>query len=134
MEKIIEGVVIETNGESARVRCSIHSDCENCGVCPGSNAMIIDVTDQVGAEVGQQVVIESQTTNTLLAAFMIYMLPLLAIALGIWLGYYLSFRLTISATLLMVLGGVIFGILAIFMIRRLDQSMQNEKPIIKTIK
>lgn len=102
MEKLIEGVVIETNGENAKVRCSVHSDCENCGVCPGSNAMIIDVTDELGTQVGQQVLIESKETNMLLAAFMIFVLPLLAIGLGISLGYYLSYQLMISATLLMI--------------------------------
>jgi sigma-E factor negative regulatory protein RseC len=130
MEKLIEGVVIESNGETAKVRCSIHSDCENCGVCPGSNAMIIDVTDGVGAQVGEQVLIESRETNMLLAAFMMFVLPLLAVGLGIYLGYYLSFRLMISATLLMILGGLLFGLLAVFIIRRLDKSLQSEKPTI----
>lgn len=135
MEKLIEGVVIETTGETAKVRCSIHSDCENCGVCPGSNAMIIDVSDQVGAQVGQQVLIESKETNMLLAAFMIFVLPLLAVGLGVFLGYYLSIRFMISANLMMILGGLIFGLLAIFIIRRLDQSLQSEKPtIVRTIK
>jgi len=135
MEKLIEGVVIETNGESAKVRCSVHSDCENCGVCPGSNAMIIDVTDELGAQVGQQVLIESKETNMLLAAFMIFVLPLLVIGLGIFLGYYLSYQLMISTTLLMILGGLIFGGLAIYFVKRLDRSLQSEKPtIIRTIK
>ncbi|HWP97131.1 MAG TPA: SoxR reducing system RseC family protein [Syntrophomonadaceae bacterium] len=135
MEKLIEGVVIESTGETAKVRCSIHSDCESCGVCPGNNAIIIDVTDQVGAQIGQQVLIESKETNMLLAAFMIFVLPFLAVGLGIFLGYYLSLRLMISAKLLMILGGLIFGFLAIFVIRRLDKSLQSEKPtIVKTIK
>ncbi len=135
MEKLIEGIVIESIGETAKVRCSIHSDCENCGVCPGSNAMIIDVTDEVGAKVGERVLIESKETNMLRAAFMIFMLPLLAIGLGIFLGYYLSSRLMISAALLMTMGGLIFGLPAIYIIRRLDKTMQSEKPnIIRTIK
>ncbi|MEQ8176433.1 MAG: SoxR reducing system RseC family protein [Syntrophomonadaceae bacterium] len=135
MEKLIEGVVIESNGETAKVRCSVHSDCENCGVCPGSNAMIIDVTDEVGARVGEQVLIESKENNMLLAAFMMFVLPLLAVGLGIYLGYYLSFRLMISANLLMILGGLLFGLLAVFIIRRLDKSLQSEKPtIVRTIK
>lgn len=130
MEKLIEGVVIESDGETARVRCSVHSDCENCGVCPGSNAMIIDVSDDFGAQVGQQVLIERKETNMLLAAFMIFVLPLLAVGLGVLLGYYLSFRLMISAKLLMILGGLIFGLLAFYIIRRLDKSLQSEKPTI----
>lgn len=135
MEKLIEGVVIEANGETAKVRCSIHSDCENCGVCPGSNAMIIDVTDRVGVEVGEQVLIENNENNMLLAAFMMFVLPLLAVGLGIFLGYYLSFRFMTSANLLMVLGGLVFGLLAVVIIRRLDKSLQTEKPtIVRTIK
>ncbi|MEN6349937.1 MAG: SoxR reducing system RseC family protein [Syntrophomonas sp.] len=135
MEKLIEGVVIESNGQTAKVRCSIHSDCENCGVCPGNNAMIIDVTDEVGTTVGQQVLIDNKQTNVLMAAFMIFVLPLLSVGLGIYAGYYLSSRLMISATLLMVIGGLIFGLLAIYVIRRFDKTLQSEKPnIIRTIK
>lgn len=135
MEKLIEGVVIESNGETAKVRCSIHSDCENCGMCQGSNAMIIEVIDEVGAGVGEQVLIDNRENNMLLAAFMMFVLPLLAVGSGIYLGYYLSFRLMISAKLLMILGGLLFGFLAVFIIRRLDKSMQSEKPtIVRTIK
>lgn len=135
MEKLTEGVVIETGAESAKVRISIHSDCENCGICPGNNAMILDVKDEVGAKTGQRVVIKSQETNMLLAAFMIYMLPLLAIGLGVSLGYYLSSRWMIKEGLMMLLGGAIFGSAAVCLVKRMDKSMQAEKPIIvKTIK
>lgn len=135
MEKLIEGVVIESDGETAKVRCSIHSDCENCGMCQGSNAMIIDVADEIGARVGEQVLVENKETNMLLAAFMMFVLPLLAVGLGIYLGYYLSFRCMISAKLLMILGGLLLGLPAVFIIRRLDKSLQSEKPtILRTIK
>ncbi|RNC29603.1 MAG: hypothetical protein AWM53_00218 [Candidatus Dichloromethanomonas elyunquensis] len=130
MKKLFEGVVIESNGETAKVRCSIHGDCENCGMCPGSNAMILDVTDKVGASIGEQVFIETKETNMLLAAFTIFLLPMLAIGLGIFLGYYLSSRLMISVKILMISGGLIFGLPAIDTVRRQDKSLQSEKPII----
>lgn len=134
MEKLIEGVVIESTGKTAKVRCSVHSDCENCGICPGNNAVIINVSDEVGARIGQQVLIKGRESNMLLAAFMMFILPLLAVGLGIFLGYYLSFRLMISAKLAMILGGLIFGLLAFFIIRRLDRSLQSEQPtIVRTI-
>jgi sigma-E factor negative regulatory protein RseC len=134
MEKLIEGVVIETSGETAKVRCSVHSDCENCGVCPGSNAVVIDVLNDAGLQAGQQVLIESKETNMVLAAFMIYILPLLAIGFGIFAGYYLSARLMISATLMMILGGLIFALPTLYIIKRFDKSLQSEKPVVKTIK
>jgi sigma-E factor negative regulatory protein RseC len=114
MEKLIEGVVIESAGDTAKVRCSIHSDCENCGVCPGSNAMIIDVINEIGVEAGQQVLVENRESNMLLAAFLIYILPLLAIGCGIGLGYYISSRLPISPVLSMIAGGVVLACGALY--------------------
>lgn len=135
MEKLLEGVVIDTSGETAKVRISVHSDCENCGVCPGTNAMILDVVDEIGAETGQRVLVENKETNMLRAAFTVYMLPLLAIGLGVGLGYYLSAWLKVSANLGMILGGIVFAVPALYIVKRLDRSMQSEKPIIvRTIK
>lgn len=134
MSDLVDGVVIETDGETAKIRCSVHSDCENCGVCPGSNAMIIEAVDAVGVKPGDSVLIESKQSNMVLAAFMIYIFPLLAVGCGIILGYYLSHRFMISSALLMTLGGAIFGVAAIFIIKYLDKSLQSEKPIIRSIK
>jgi len=135
MEKLTEGVVIETSGETAKVRTSIHSDCENCGICPGSNALIIDAINDQGVETGERVLIESKESNMLLAAFTVFILPLLAVGLGVGLGYYLSHRFMMSSALLMTSGGLIFGLSAIYVVKRLDRLMQSEKPIIvKTIK
>lgn len=134
MPDLVEGVVIETNGETAKVRTSIHSDCENCGVCPGSNAMIIDAVDMVGAKPGDSVLVENKQSNMVLVAFMVYIFPLLAVGCGILLGYYLSHRFIFSPALLMTLGGLFFGVMALFIIKHFDRSLQLEKPTIRSIK
>lgn len=135
MSDLVEGVVIETDGETAKVRTSVHSDCENCGVCPGSNAMIIDVVDKVGAKLGDSVLIESKKSHMLLAAFMIYIFPLLAVGGGILIGNYLAIRWAFSPALLMTAGGLIFGVMAILLIKYMDKTLGAEIPnIVKTIK
>lgn len=135
MTDLIEGVVIEKDGETAKVRTSVHSDCENCGVCPGSNAMIIDALDRAGAKLGDNVLIENQKSHMLLAAFMIYIFPLLAVGGGIILGNYLAFQFNIASSLMMTLGGVVFGVAALFIIKLMDKKLQAEIPIIvKTVK
>jgi len=134
MPDLVEGVIIETNGETAKVRCSVHSDCENCGVCPGSDAMIIDVVDTIGAKPGDSVIVESRKSNMVLAAFMVFIFPLLAVGGGIYLGYYLAPRLMISPKLAMTLGGIIFGVMAIYVIKYLDRSLKSENTIVRTIK
>lgn len=129
----VEGVVIETNGETAKVRCSVHSDCENCGVCPGANAMIIEVVSLEGAKPGDSVMVENKEANMVLVAFMVYIFPLLMVGCGIILGYYLSHRFLMSSSLLMTLVGLVFGVAAIFIIKRFDRSLQSAKPTIKSI-
>lgn len=134
MPNLVEGVIIETNGETAKVRCSIHSDCENCGVCPGSSAMIIEAIDMEGVKPGDSVLVESKEANMVLAAFMFYIFPLLAVGCGILLGNYLSHRFMISPVLSMTLGGLVFGVAAMFIIKHMDKSLESEKPIIRFIK
>ncbi|MDD3315719.1 MAG: SoxR reducing system RseC family protein [Syntrophaceticus sp.] len=130
MERFIEGVVMETTGNIAQVRASKHSECEHCGICAGTNAVILDVIDGVGVKRGQRVLIENKLTNKILVAFMIYMVPILAVGCGIFLGYYLSLRVTIPAFLLMILGGLIFGLPVMYLLKHLDRSLKAEKPVI----
>ncbi len=133
MKELTEGVVIEVTGHMAKVRASIHGDCDHCGMCPGSNAMILDVVNEAKAAVGDRVLIEDKAMNGVLAAFILFLLPLLAVILGIVLGYYLSFRFMLSEKLLMISGGSLFGLAAFVFVRRLDKSLQSEKPTIVKI-
>ena len=90
MKELTEGVVIEVTEHTAKVRASIHGDCDHCGMCPGSNAMILDVVNEAGAAVGDHVFIENRTMNGVLAAFIIFLLPILAVILGIFPIYAFS--------------------------------------------
>lgn len=131
MEKIMEGVVIETRGQTAKVRISKHNDCENCGACAGSSALVLDAVDELKVQAGQRVYVKVKERSTLLAAFTVYILPLLVIGLGIMIGYFLSLKLMVSSELLMVLGGIAFGLAAVYILRRLDKSFfEEEEPII----
>ena len=76
------GIVIETSENKAKVKASRHGDCENCGVCPGDNAMVVAVQNPIDASVGQRVAFEIQEANMLMAAFVVYILPLLALMVG----------------------------------------------------
>ncbi|MGE5390751.1 MAG: SoxR reducing system RseC family protein [Deltaproteobacteria bacterium] len=130
----VEGVVIETNGETAKVRCSVHSDCENCGVCPGADAMIIEVDSVEGLKPGDSVLVDNRESNMARVAFMVYIFPLLVVGCGIILGYYLSLRFMFSQALSMTIGGLVFGVAAIIIIKHVDKSLQSAKPIIRPIK
>ena len=77
-----EGIVVEVEGRIAKVKTSRHNDCENCGACPGNSAIVISAFSPMQVKPGQRVVVEVQEINMLKAAFVVYLMPLLAIFLG----------------------------------------------------
>lgn len=136
MDKQQEGIVIELTGEMARVKTSRHNDCENCGACPGNSAIVLDVRNPVGAKVGQHVIVEVQEVGMLKAAFIVYVLPLLAIFAGAAMGYFLSDYLNKAALWFEVSGGLIAFVISVIYIKFFDRSARTDakmQPVIVSI-
>ena len=130
------GVVIELNGKTAKVRASRHSDCKNCGACPGDNAIVLDTQNPLSAKVGQLVTFEIQETNMLQGAFIVYIMPLIAIAVGAFLGGIVANKIGQTVGLFRIVGGIIAFILSVVFIKLYDSSARkNEKmqPVITKI-
>ncbi len=136
MEKQQEGIVIEVQGDLARVKTSRHNDCENCGACPGNSAIVLDARNPLGAKPGQRVAIEIQEINMLKAAFIVYVLPLIAAFAGAVTGNWLADRLGYEAVWFQIGGGLIFFVVAILYIRFFDRSSRSNvkmQPVITEI-
>ena len=136
MDKQQEGIVLEIIGDIAKVKTSRHNDCENCGACPGNSAMVLDALNQIGAKPGQRVAIEVQEINMLKAAFIVYILPLIAVFIGALLGGVVAQKFGNESLWFQVTGGVVAFVLSVVYIKyfdsaaRLDVKMQ---PIIVRI-
>ena len=76
------GIVIEASGGICRVSVKRKSACgENCASCKATcNAgeHICEVKNPVGAKVGDEVVLETESQKVLKSAFLVYILPILA--------------------------------------------------------
>jgi sigma-E factor negative regulatory protein RseC len=128
-----EGVVLSTQDGMAKVKASRHNDCENCGSCPGNAAIVLDVVDPLGVKPGQRVLIAIQETDMLKSAFIVYMLPLIAIFAGAVLGGYLAGLLALDALWFQVGGGGIAFVVAVFYIKYFDRSTREnvkKQPVI----
>lgn len=136
MNKESEGVVIEVSGKMAKVKSSRHGDCKNCGACPGDNATVLDVENPLGAKPGQRVVFEIKEENMLKAAFIVYILPLIAIFIGAFLGGWICQKVGGTLRMYQVGGAIIAFILAIIYIKIYDKSAHNNEkmhPVITRI-
>jgi sigma-E factor negative regulatory protein RseC len=117
-----EGIVLAVQDDMAKVKVARHSSCENCGACPGNMAAVLDARNIVHARPGQRVVVEIKQVNMLQAAFVVYMLPLIAIFGGVTVGSYLADYLAFAAMPFQFGGGLVGFLAAILYIRFFDRS------------
>lgn len=121
----------------AKVKASRHSDCENCGNCPGNTAIVVDALNPVGAKRGQRVTMEFKEVNMLKAAFIVYMLPLIAAAGGAFAGDYLAVLKQVANPLwYQIAGGFGFFGLSVIYIKYFDRNARSNdkmKPVIVRI-
>jgi sigma-E factor negative regulatory protein RseC len=136
MRKEEVGIVVEIDGKIAKVRASRHGDCKNCGACPGDSAIVVNAQNPLSAKVGQLVAFEIQETNMLQAAFIVYIMPLIAIFVGALVGDFIANKFGQTVVTFQICGGIIAFILAVIYIKLYDGSARkNEKmqPVITKI-
>lgn len=97
-----EGTVVKINGECATVRIEKKSacsgECSSCGLC-NNPVYDIDAKNIAGAAVGDKVILYMPTGRVYRAAFLVYMLPILAVFAVMGLCYMLSTPAYVTAPL-----------------------------------
>ena len=127
------GIVIEAEGEFAKVRAARHGDCKECGACPGDDAITMDVQNPISAKVGQRVTFEMHEASMVTAAFVVYALPLLAAAAGAIIGWYIAGKFGQAVVPFQIGGGIIgFGLSLIF-VKLYDRAMKKNTETLPVI-
>jgi sigma-E factor negative regulatory protein RseC len=127
------GEVVSVDGDAAKVRVRRQDVCSKCGGCgvavsgPGDN--FIDARNVVNAVVGQTVKVTSDTGQVLKASFVVYIVPIVALLIGILLGQQIGRVLGLFAReeLVGLFVGIIFLLLSYMVVRGYDRSMTIER-------
>ena len=137
MVKEEEGIIIEiAENNIARVKVGRHNECKNCGACPGDSSVVIDAKNPIGAKTGQRISFQMKETNMLMAAFVVYILPLIAVVIGVLVGQVIAGNLGYSVRDFRIGGGIIAFILSLINIKRFDKFAHNNdkmQPVITRI-
>ena len=111
------GIVIRVDGDTAWVTTTKTSACEGCAakssctVLGGGKEMEVEAVNNVGARVGQKVILYFQTSPLLKATFLLYVLPILFLILGAFIGDQAAPRFNVgSSTCSVIVGFLFFGI------------------------
>jgi sigma-E factor negative regulatory protein RseC len=125
--KTEQGLVIEVIEDVAKVKVGRHSDCKNCGACPGSDSVIINANNKIGAKPGQRVVFEVKEANVLGAAFIVFILPLIALFIGVILGGLVAGYTGSNIRMFQIIGGIIAFLISIIVVKAFDKAADSNK-------
>lgn len=121
--KTEEGLVIEVSGDTAKIKTGRHNDCKNCGACPGDNTVIVCAKNHKGALPGQRVVFELKETNTIMAAFIVFIFPIMSVFLGATLGWLVGEKTGHNIQFYETTGGILLFILSLLYIKLFNNSI-----------
>ncbi|WP_309137243.1 MULTISPECIES: SoxR reducing system RseC family protein [unclassified Clostridium] len=126
MIKEEEGIIIEIFEDNmAKVKVGRHNECKNCGACPGDSSLVIQAQNFIGAKAGQRIAFETKETNMLMAAFVVYIVPLIAIVVGVIAGQVIAKKIGYSVRGFQIGGGILTFILSILNIKIFDEFAHN---------
>lgn len=125
-----KGMVVEVIDGKAIVAIRRHDVCGKCGGCgaviSGAGENHIETNNFVNAVVGNTVRIGMDTSHVLKASFVVYIVPIMALLLGIWLGQQLTGVVGTFARFDIVLG-LVFLLASYFIVRGYDRKMTDGK-------
>ncbi len=127
-----EGVIVELNGEMAKVAITPKFACVHCAaraVCTQSGDKVYtEAINPLGAQVGDLVKVEMPAKSVYGSAFLLFFMPLLMLALGFGVSQVVGFSLGISILIGLFFAGGWFILLGRIEKRR---SRRRPTPVIK---
>lgn len=66
--------------------------------------------------------IKDKKNNMVLASFMLFVFPILAVFIGVFLGQYIGYLLVVPIRISQIFGGIVGFVIAIFLIKLFDRS------------
>ncbi|MBM7582289.1 sigma-E factor negative regulatory protein RseC [Caldicoprobacter guelmensis] len=117
------GEVVRTKGDMAVVRLKRNSACSRCGACglgAGPDDMFLTLPNTLKAKPGDLVELSLESGQLLKASAITYVIPLIALIVGVVMGYMLGERIGIDRQLAGAILGIVFTAAAFGAIRALD--------------
>ena len=109
-----KGVVIKVDATTAWVTTTKTSACEGCAAkssCTtlgGGKEMEVEAINDIGARIGQKVVLQFHTSPLLKATFLLYVVPILFLILGAFIGDQAAPRFDMDPSTCSVIVGLVF--------------------------
>ena len=87
-----QGKVVETKGNFAFVEINKKTECDKCGMCAfpkNASTIKLRAENKISAKVGDTVILEREEKGKLLGTLLVFLVPLILIAISAIIGYLL---------------------------------------------
>jgi len=123
------GKVADIKDKTAIIKIQRKSSCGSCTACgmkKDQNEILIPVANDLGARLGDWVELELKSISILKASTIAYVIPLIALIIGVVVGYALAEQLSQDTELYGAIGGIILTILSFVAIRVVDPLLNKK--------
>jgi len=132
------GTIISTDGDRAKVVLQRHSACGDCQGCRWGDEdmkMEIEAINSIRAKAGDRVEIDMENQNVLAAAFIAYMIPLIALIAGVVLGSLILDKIGVTQYKEIGSGiiGLVFTAVSFILIKTKENSFKSNKDFVAVI-
>jgi sigma-E factor negative regulatory protein RseC len=108
--------VIKADKNVATLKIERKNECSGCKVCTfknNANFVKVRAKNVVGAKKGDSVIVEMETDNRLTASFLVYIVPLIFAAIGLFIGYFLNSEIWMFAlcVIMLIIGYIIIALI-----------------------
>jgi len=124
------GQIVEVKDGLAVVKIKRSSYCNTCGACnmgAHSDEMILTVPNRLEGKPGDLVELDLAASSILKASAIMYLIPLLALFIGVGAGYMIAYRINANTELLAAVGGIIFTALAYLGIAKMEPVFSRQR-------
>ena len=119
------GYVVSVREDRAEVVLGAHLECKHCGACIAAvseKERKLDAINEIGARAGQKVEIELKPGYAVSAAFLIFVLPVIAAIGGGFAGYSLGGALGLRPDLAGIGLGVLGLVMSFVLLRYIEKT------------
>ncbi len=112
--------VIKTSGKIATVQIIKSPQCGSCKACAfknGKSYVKVKAKNEIGATIGNNVLVGCEKDNRTLASFLVYIVPVIFVAIGAIIGYF-AFKKEVY-TVLLCLFMLVLGFVVVFFFDKL---------------
>jgi len=122
-----EGIILEIHGHTATVRINSAGACSNCkvGCIERDGFMVAEAENPIGAKAGDTVSLELDSKKALIASFIVFGLPLLALFIGVLATSLITERIGYQSQILSIIVGVIAFFLTFIPVKAYDRHLKK---------